>query len=124
MAIDLGSCQAVRIDIARVGGLTPALAIRDACRLAKIPCGVGGGPHNEIAASAAAALAASCELPLPREAYSWHIRPGLMSDDATLTATSAAGKYEIRLLNDAPGLGFLLDTEIVAEDALERATII
>jgi O-succinylbenzoate synthase len=123
-AIDLGSCQMVRIDVGRVGGLTPALAIRDACRLAKIPCGVGGGPHNEIAASAAAALAASCELPLPHEAYSWRKEPGLMSDETTLTEVNAAGKFEIRLPADVPGWGFLLDTEIVADAAVERATII
>jgi o-succinylbenzoate synthase len=122
-AIDLGSCQMVRIDVARVGGLTPAVAIREACRLAKIPCGVGGGPHNEIAASAAAALAASCELPLPHEAYAWRKEPGLMSDDTTLTETNAAGKLEIRLPEDIPGWGFLIDIEIVADAAVERATI-
>ncbi len=123
-AIDLGSCQMVRIDLARVGGLTPALAIRDACRLAKIPCGVGGGPHNEIATYAAAALAASCELPLPHETYSWRKEPSRTSNDTTLVETSVAGKLEIRLPDDIPGWGSLLDTEMMAHAVVEQATII
>jgi O-succinylbenzoate synthase len=105
-AIDLGSSKMIRIDVARVGGITPALAIRKACQAANIPCGVGGGPHSAVAASAAAALAASCELPLPSETYGWRKIPWLMSDDTTLMETSATGKLEIRLPVDIPGWEF------------------
>jgi O-succinylbenzoate synthase len=122
-AIDLGSCQMVRIDIGRVGGLTPALAIRDVCQQAKIQWVVGGGSCSGIAASANAALAACSELPLPLEAYSWSSRPWLMSDDTTLREFSADGRAEIYLPDDAPGFGFLLDHDMLGGHAVERATI-
>jgi o-succinylbenzoate synthase len=122
-AIDMESCRMVRIDIGRVGGMTPAVAIRDACRAAKIGCAVGGGPQSEVASSAAAALAATCDLPLAGEAYSWRKKPWLLSDATTLAERSAQGAYEILIPVDILGRGFLLDTQIIEDFAVEQATI-
>ncbi len=122
-AIDLGSCQMVRIDIGRVGGLTPALAIRGACQQAKIAWSVGGGPCSGVAASANAALATCCELPLPVEAYSWIKKPWLMSDDTLLRQRGSDGRAEIQLPDDAPGFGFMLDIHLLGGHAVERVTI-
>lgn len=122
-AIDLGGCQRARIDIARVGGITPAVAIRNVCRATNVPCGVGGGPSSEVAASAAAALAATCDLPLVSEAYGWRAHDWNRSDDTMLKASSPSGAYEITLLDDAPGFGFLPDPEFFTAGSTERATI-
>jgi o-succinylbenzoate synthase len=66
-ALDLEACRKLRIDVARVGGITPALAIRDACRQAKVVWCLDGGANAGVAAAAVLALAASGNLPLPRE---------------------------------------------------------
>ena len=121
-AIDLGSCQRVRIDIARVGGITPAVAIRNLCRSANVPCGVGGGPSSEVAASAAAAVAVTCELPLAREAYQWCSKNWTLSDSTTLADVSETGIHEITLDDEAVGWGFLPDVELFPVRT-ERATI-
>ncbi len=122
-AIDLGSCHMLRIDIGRVGGITPAVAIRDACMLAKIPWGLGGQRSSEVASFANAALAAACDLPLPQEAYAWRMEPWLMSDETTLMEKNTAGKLEIKLPNDIPGSAFGLDIEILSDAAIEQAMI-
>jgi o-succinylbenzoate synthase len=67
-ALDLEACRKFRIDVARVGGITPALAIRDACRPAKIAWCLGGEANAGVAAAAIVTLAASSNLPFPREA--------------------------------------------------------
>ena len=44
-AIDLGSCRAMKIEPGRVGGFAVALAIREACEAANIPCSHGAVPQ-------------------------------------------------------------------------------
>ncbi len=56
-AIALGSCRYVNIKPGRVGGLTNAVAIHDACRQAGIPCWVGGMLESAVGASFCIALA-------------------------------------------------------------------
>ncbi len=66
-AIDLGSCRAVKIDPALVGGLTPARALYDCCRVSKLPLAVGGKYATETGRSALAALAALEDFSLPAD---------------------------------------------------------
>jgi O-succinylbenzoate synthase len=56
-AIELRSCRWVNIKPGRVGGLTNAVAIHDACRDAGIPCWVGGMLESAIGARICVALA-------------------------------------------------------------------
>jgi O-succinylbenzoate synthase len=56
-AIALKSCQYVNIKPGRVGGLTNALKIHDACRKAAIPCWVGGMLESSLGANICVALA-------------------------------------------------------------------
>jgi o-succinylbenzoate synthase len=56
-AIALKSCQYVNIKPGRVGGLTNALAIHDACDQAGVPCWVGGMLESATGAGICAALA-------------------------------------------------------------------
>jgi O-succinylbenzoate synthase len=55
-AIRLKSCQYVNIKAARVGGLTNAIKIHNACQAAGIPCWVGGMLESAIGSSHCVAL--------------------------------------------------------------------
>jgi O-succinylbenzoate synthase len=56
-AIRLQSCRYVNIKPARVGGLTAAVKIHNACQAAGIPCWVGGMLESAVGASQCVALA-------------------------------------------------------------------
>lgn len=56
-ALTLGSCRFMNIKPGRVGGLTVALAIHDACRRAGMPCWVGGMLESAVGAAHCIALA-------------------------------------------------------------------
>lgn len=55
-ALALGSCQYVNVKPGRVGGLTNAVAIHDACQAAGIPCWVGGMLESATGAAFCVAL--------------------------------------------------------------------
>jgi O-succinylbenzoate synthase len=121
--IDLQSCQSVRIDPARVGGLTPALAIMRACRQAGLQVAIGGGPQGAIAGSAAAALAAMADLPLDTSALRL-INDPWAGGDQTVWLELEASRAVLRLPEEIPGgLSILPDTEMVGDCAIERATL-
>jgi O-succinylbenzoate synthase len=56
-AIRLKSCRYINIKPGRVGGLTNAVKIHNACRAAGIPCWVGGMLESAVGASHCVALA-------------------------------------------------------------------
>lgn len=56
-ALDLGCCKLVRINLSRVGGLTPTLAIHQACAAAEVRVMVGGNYFATPSLYAAASLA-------------------------------------------------------------------
>ncbi|MHC4403344.1 MAG: o-succinylbenzoate synthase [Planctomycetota bacterium] len=56
-AIELGSCRYVNVKVARVGGLTPALAIHDLCGRSGVRCWVGSMLESAVGARINAALA-------------------------------------------------------------------
>jgi O-succinylbenzoate synthase len=56
-ALRLGSCRYVNIKPGRVGGLTVAVKIHNACQAAGIPCWVGGMLESAVGASQCVALA-------------------------------------------------------------------
>ncbi len=122
-AIDLGSCRMVRIGLAQVGGITPALAIQQACKRAEIPCAVGGGPQGGIAATATAAVAGVCGGALPDKSYAWQAQSWLMADSTTVPEKNAAGKLQIDLSHDSFVLGLLVDEQIALDFATEQATL-
>lgn len=59
--IDLDCCQKLRINLARVGGFTPALEIARGCSEATLPWSVASDAAGEVAVGAAIALAACGE---------------------------------------------------------------
>jgi O-succinylbenzoate synthase len=120
-AIDLGSCRRVRIDVARVGGLTPALAIREACEEAHLAWAVGGAPQGALASLSAIALAnlpnhaAGMAFGLQREPWlSWVAAPP--------SESLKSGKLTLTLPN-VPGPGVAIDLNGLADAAVDQATI-
>jgi L-alanine-DL-glutamate epimerase-like enolase superfamily enzyme len=122
-AMDLGSCRRVRINLARVGGITPALAIHKACQRAEIPCVAGGGPHGPVAASATAALAGACGGALARESADWRTQPWLTTEHSGQGEKNAAGKLQLNLAATLCGPGPPVDEPALSEVAFEQATI-
>ena len=56
MALDLKSCRCVNLKAGRVGGLTAAMTILDACRAAEVSCWGGAAAQSAIGARADLAL--------------------------------------------------------------------
>jgi O-succinylbenzoate synthase len=121
-ALDLGSCRIARIDLARVGGITPALPMQHECAHAKTVCAVGGSPQGQFAARATAAVAGLFGAALAQEAASWPAAPWSPSDRQTLIGNNAAGKLEIRVPNEVD-LADRDHIEAIAGAAIEQVTL-
>jgi O-succinylbenzoate synthase len=104
-ALDLGCCKLVRIDLSRVGGLTPALAIHQACAAANVRVMVGGNNLGYSSLQAAIALANLSEGTLEQT-------PG--------ADWSFEGKREFKLPGDAIKS---LDADTLAKSAAEQASL-
>jgi O-succinylbenzoate synthase len=118
-ALDLGSCRQVRIDPARVGGLTSALAIHDVCRAANVECAVGGNANAGVAATATMALAARCEAMLSDDVLSGGSVSWCSALPHMALEKNSRGKLEIRPAANAP----ILDAQAVADAAIEQITL-
>jgi O-succinylbenzoate synthase len=122
-ALDLGSCRNVRIDLARVGGLTPALAIRAVCEATGMPCAVGaacpGVPHM----FAALALATLPNFALPAETFCHFEWPNWVAGGCRARFEGhEAGKLAF-VPSEEPGVGIAIDAGAVARSAVEQATL-
>jgi O-succinylbenzoate synthase len=120
-ALDLGCCQTMRIRLARVGGLTPALAIRQACAAANVSCTVGGELPGPWAAAATFALAKLCGGSIPDDALGERLPSWVSADAACQTAKNSGGKLEARLSQEKPGE--LIDEPAIDAASTERASI-
>ena len=103
----------------RVGGLTPVIAIHDACHEASVPCWVGGSPGSAIATRIALAVAAkeNCTYPadyLPSEGW-------ICRDLAPSPATALVDGKQSALLWSEPGIGVEPDTEAIEASTLAHA---
>ena len=105
-ALDLGCCKLLRIDLARVAGLTPALAIFQACNAANIRVMVGGDNIGASSIQAATALANLSEGTLEQP-------PG--------ADWVFEGKAELKLSCDASTKSF--DADMLAKSAIEQAML-
>ncbi len=67
MAIELQSCKFINVKPGRVGGLSPAVAIHDACHHGCIPCWVGAMPQTAVGVRVGLALAAKANFTYPAD---------------------------------------------------------
>jgi O-succinylbenzoate synthase len=88
-AIRLGSCRYVNIKPGRVGGLTVALKIHNACQAAGIPCWVGGMLESAVGAAQCVALAMLPNFTYPADIFpsARFYRDDLANEPLTLIRT-------------------------------------
>ncbi len=123
MAIDLHSAKYINIKPGRVGGLTSAIAIHDACHHACIPCYVGATPQTALGARIGYALAAKENFSYPADYVD---SDGLLAVDVAepLSPVRDTGDGSLRIpLWSEPGLGIEPDTEVLEKYTLAHAKL-
>ncbi len=123
MALDLKSCQFINLGIGRVGGLTPAVAIHDACHQQCTPCRVGAPLQSAVGMRHALALATkeNCEYPAdwfaPDEVFQFDLAEAPIlarsDDDAPLAAQ----------LSSDPGIGVEPNIERLESCCIDKQEI-
>ena len=123
MALDLQAGKFVNVKPGRVGGLTPAVAIHDACQDAGVPCYVGTGPQSSIGTRIAMALAAKSNFTYPAD---WIPPEELLEQDLapSLQAVREQSDGLIRVpLWSEPGIGVEPDMLVLKKYCLAKAEI-
>ncbi|MBN2476235.1 MAG: o-succinylbenzoate synthase [Pirellulales bacterium] len=121
MALELKSCQFVNLKPGRVGGLTTALAIHNACHENCVPCWVGATPQSAIGQRFGLALAAKANCTYPADFFP---SEDLLRQDLARPLVPARdqsdGKMRIQLWSE-PGIGTEPDQELLDKYCLARA---
>ncbi len=122
IALELKSCGYVNVEPGRVGGLTPALSIHDACHDACTPCRLGAMPQSAIGTRIGLALGSKANFCYPADFFP----PGeLVAEDlAGPLALSRDAEGVLRAsLGSAPGIGVEPDPAALDRLALARAEV-
>jgi O-succinylbenzoate synthase len=119
-AIRLKACGWVNIKPGRVGGLTNALAIREICEKAGVPCWVGGMLESSVGAHHCLALAT-----LPNMRYPSDIFPSerFYARDLGVPAVRLSAPSVITA-PDVPGVGAEPDAEALESMLVEHCRIV
>ena len=123
MALELHSAKYINLKPGRVGGLTPAVAIHNACHDACVPCWVGATPQTALGARIGLALAAKANCVYPADLY---LSQEMLETD--LAAPPAAvrdpsdGVLRVPLWSE-PGIGVEPDAQILETHCLAKAGI-
>ena len=122
-AIDLGSCRYMNIKPARVGGLTAAVAIHNACRTAEIPCWVGGMLESAVGARICLALATLDNFTYPADIFpsARFYHEDLGQPPLELTKTKDGSPQATAA--DAAGIGAEPDPKRLKNGCIEHARI-
>lgn len=122
-ALDLGSCRYLNIKPGRVGGLTNAVAIHNACREAGVACWVGGMLESAVGARICAALAMLDNFTYPADIFPSRRFYARDLADADLELTRGTdGSPQVAAL-EAPGIGTAPDPERLAQQCLAHARV-
>jgi len=130
LAIELESCRSINVSPGRVGGLTTAAAIHDACRDSKLGCWVGSRPQTAVGTRATLSLASKEQFNYPADfisgetlleedvAESLEITPKEQTESETKESeTGKAG--EVRLWSEA-GIGIEPDMDVIEKYCICR----
>ena len=123
MALELHSCKFVKIEPGRVGGLTPAIAIHDACHHGCTPCWVGVVPQSAIGMWTAMALAAKPNFTYPADYVPTEDLLAVDLAQAPRPALDPADNKQRVVLSAQPGLGVEPDLKVLEGHCIERALI-
>jgi len=120
MALELHSCKWVKIEPGRVGGLTPAMAIHNACQEGNTPCWVGPGPQSSIGLRASAALASKANFTYPMEyAAPGELLAADLAEAPTVARDTTDGQLKI-VFDQTAGLGVDPDRGAIEKHAVAR----
>jgi O-succinylbenzoate synthase len=123
MALELHSAKYVNVKPGRVGGLTPAIAIHDACHHDCTPCWVGAMPQSAVGARIGLALAAKENFTYPAD----YIPLGEplaedLAEPAAAARTGDEGTLRVPLWSE-PGIGIEPDRERLERFCRTRALL-
>ena len=122
MALELKSCQYVNVKPGRVGGLTAAVAIHDACHEQCVPCYVGSMPQTAIGSRIAMALASKANFSYPAD----YLPPEkLLAEDLAEPLPAVRdedGKLRVHLWRE-PGIGVEPDAKRLDKLSVARAKV-
>ncbi|OHB69591.1 MAG: o-succinylbenzoate synthase [Planctomycetes bacterium RBG_13_63_9] len=123
MALELHSCKFINLKPGRVGGLTPAVAIHDACRQADVACWIAAMPQSAIGVRAALALAAMANCTYPADYFpSDEVLEQDLAEPLLPARAAPDGKMQIRLWTE-PGLGISPDAGRLDRFCIARAEV-
>ncbi len=122
MALDLKSCRHVNLKAGRVGGLTAALAILDACRAAEVRCFGGASAQSAVGARADLALAACTASDYPADYFA--AENELAEDLAEPLRPCRDESGGVRIAFSAePGLGVVPDSALLEKFTIQMAEL-
>ncbi|MHB1033859.1 MAG: o-succinylbenzoate synthase [Pirellulales bacterium] len=122
LALELQSAKYINVKPGKVGGLTPAVAIHNACREASVGCWVGATPQTGIGARIGAALAGLDSFNYPADFF----RPDeyLAEDLAEPIALALSAEGNLcAALAEEPGLGVEPSAEWLGKYSVATAKV-
>jgi o-succinylbenzoate synthase len=123
IAVELHSARYINLKPGRVGGLTPALAIHDACHDGCVPCWVGATPQTAVGSRIGLALAAKSNCTYPADLFdSRLVLQTDLADPPSPVRDSADGVLRVPLWSE-PGIGVEPDMELLEKHCLEKAQL-
>jgi len=123
MAIELKSGQYVNLKAGRVGGLTPAVTIHDACHNGCIPCWVGAMPQSAVGMRLGLALAAKKNCTYPADFLaSDELFEHDLAEPPVPVREETDGVLRIPLWS-GPGIGVEPDAELLEKSCLARVKV-
>ena len=123
MALELHSAKYVNLKPARVGGLTPAIAIHDACHNECVPCWVGAMPQTAIGSRIGLALAAKANCTYPADLCLSHELLEIdLADPPIPVRDSSDGVLRVPLWSE-PGIGVEPDPSLLEKHCLQKARL-
>jgi O-succinylbenzoate synthase len=123
MALDLKSCKFINLGIGRIGGLTAAIAIHDACHAACTPCRVGAPLQSAIGMRHGLALAAkdNCSYPVdwidPADLFQFDL-----ADAPTLARSGDENTLAAQLWTE-PGIGVEPDAQRLESCCIDKIEV-
>ncbi len=123
MALDLKSGKYVNLKVGRVGGITPAIEIHDACQEHGVACFVGAAPQTAVGTRLGLALAAKANCTYPAD---YHPMAQLLQTDVAppLVPVRSPDGGPLRIpLWPEPGIGIEPDPAVLEKHCIARATL-
>ena len=123
MALDLKSCRLVCLEPGRVGGISSAVAIHDACQANGVQCWGGAAPQSAVGARIALCVAAKANCTYPADRFAGE---EILAEDLAVPLVPARdpadGVMRVALWPE-PGIGIEPDPRLLEKYAIQRATV-